>query len=328
MIDLLARTAHLSLLVAAPSLSSPEPLEPPAWWMALAGALALLAPLGFALGLVRRYEVLEAKAALALWLFADAALVYGAHTTARAGAPLLGAYYLAAPFFWAGLGATLATLAGQHLGASFKNKRMGAFFLAVALGIFGFRAAHERIASPSLQWSAVLERSPAHEPALVALASALASDKEPPGRLEACVAARPGACICRVVLAERALREQRPERALVHARAAACEGHAFAARGAEAEGAALALVERHEAAEAHAALAFAADREGRYEEARREYGEALALEPERADDHHRLVLLHWREGAKHEARAEAKRFAERFPRDARLRALRELVGPR
>jgi Flp pilus assembly protein TadD len=86
------------------------------------------------------------------------------------------------------------------------------------------------------------------------------------------------------------------------------------------------MLERHEAAEAHAALAFAADREGRYEEARREYGEALALEPERADDHHRLVMLHWREGAKGEARAEAKRFAERFPRDPRNAELRRTLG--
>lgn len=327
MIELLARTAHLALLVAAPSLGSPEPLATPAW-LSLVGLAVLVAPVGVALALVRRYEVLEAKAALALWLIADVALVYGASSTARAGTPVLGAYYLAAPFFWSGLGAVLATLAGQHLGASFKNKRMGAFFLAVALGIFGFRAAHERIASPTLQWSAVLERAPAHEPALDALASELASDEEPPGRLEACVATRPGACVCRVILAERALREGRPERALAHTRAADCGGHGFAPRRAEAEGAASALVERHEAAAAHAALAFAADREGRYEEARREYVEALRLEPARADDHHRLVLLHWREGAKAEARAEAKRFAERFPRDARLRSLGELVGPR
>lgn len=327
MTELLARIAHLALLVLAPGLFSPEPVHSPAW-LPVAGLAVLVAPLAFTVWLVRRFEVLEARAALGLWILADAALIHGAHSTRAAGAPLLGAYYLAAPLFWAGLGAALATLAGQYLGTSFKNKRMGAFFLAVAIGIFGFRDAHERIASRSLQWRAVLDVAPAHEQALRALAEELSRDTEPVQRLSACVASRADACVCRTLLAERALRAGRAREAKSHVEAGACAGHPLSSRAAEADARASSMLERHEAAEAHAALAFAADREGRYEEARREYGEALALEPERADDHHRLVLLHWREGAKGEARAEAKRFAERFPRDARARALGELVGLR
>jgi tetratricopeptide (TPR) repeat protein len=323
--ELLARVAHLALLVLAPGIFSPEPVASPAW-LPFAGVAVLVAPLAFAFWLVRRFEVLEAKAALALWVLADGALIRGAHSTLAAGLPLLGGYYLAAPFFWAGLGAVFATLAGQYLGTSFKNKRMGAFFIAVAAGIFGFRDAHGRIASRSLQWRAVLDVAPAHEQALRALEGELSRDTESPERLVACIARRPDACLCRTLLAERSLRAGRAHEARSHSAAGACAGHPLSSRAAEADARATTMLERHEAAQAHAALAFAADREGRYEEARREYGEALALEPERADDHHRLVMLHWREGAKGEARAEAKRFAERFPRDGRNAELRRTVG--
>lgn len=248
MIELLSRTAHLAALVIAPKFPSPEPGAPDGVF-ALVAVLILLGPLGFAVSLYRRFGTLESKAAVGLWVLAGIALLYQANATLASGEPLLRGYYVAAAPVWAAIGATLATLAGQYLGVSFKNKRAGAFVLTIAVWIFIFRDAKDLIASPKVQWRKVLEAYPSHERALAASLDELAADPNAGAVLEACIAHAPSACICRTLRAERALDAEQTARALEETEQAHCDGHALQSRRMRDRALALALAHRYDEAE-------------------------------------------------------------------------------
>lgn len=243
LIELLSRVAHLVGLCLMPRALSPEPLDAGALG-ALLAVLVLTVPLAFAVWLYRSFRALEGKAAIALWVLADAALLYKAHATYAAGEPLLRGYYMAAPLLWSAIGATLATLAGQYLGVSFKNKRTAAFVATVGLGVFLFKDAHEYVASTKLQWRDVIARDPSHERALGALTDELSSET-----LRACVGRRPTACVCRTLLGERALDAEHGAAALEDLGQASCEGHALEPRANAARAVALALAKRYTEAE-------------------------------------------------------------------------------
>lgn len=215
-------------------------------------------PLAIAVVLWRRFEVLEAKAAVALWVLADAALVYGAHRSMSPGTPLLSSFYWAAPFVWSGLGAIAATLAGQYLGVSFKNKRTGAFLVVMAAGIFLFRDAHDLVASKELQWREVLARDPANERALTARAERLARGEDEEA-IDACLRRSPESCICSTLRAERTVlfatgrqsaRGARAREALGLIERARCDGHAMEPRARAVRAVGLAMLGQTEDAEA------------------------------------------------------------------------------
>jgi tetratricopeptide (TPR) repeat protein len=199
LVDTLSRVPHLAWLCLGPTLASPDPDPSPRWFAAVGAALLAGGPL-LGVALARRYENLEARVASAAWFLASIGLFFGARPVER---PLLGSYYVSAPLLWIALAATAATLAGQHLGASFRNKRMGAAVVTLAVGIFTFRGASTLIANPLLQWRTTLEGSPAHERALAALEGALtAAPAELGAAAERCVAAVPNRCRCRIWRAE------------------------------------------------------------------------------------------------------------------------------
>ncbi len=225
---------------------------------AIAGLLLLIAPLAIAVVLWRRFEVLEAKAAIALWVLADAALIYGAQHSMSARTPLLSNYYVAAPFVWSGLGAIAATLAGQYLGVSFKNKRTGAFLVVMAAGIFLFRDAHELVASKDLQWREVLARDPANERALTARTERLARGEDEEA-IDACLRRKPDACICSTLRAERRVlfttgrqsaRTASAREALGLVEHARCDGHPMEPRARAVRAVALGMLGQTEEAEA------------------------------------------------------------------------------
>jgi len=121
--SLLARAGHLFALVLAPKLPSPEPLgDAGALEIALGAAAVSIGPI-IGIAMVRRYGALEAKVTAAAWFLSSVALLYGASETIT-HATLLSSYYTAAPFVWLALALTAATLAGQHLSSTFRNKRM------------------------------------------------------------------------------------------------------------------------------------------------------------------------------------------------------------
>ncbi len=238
MIEALSRVAHLFALLFAPRLLSPDP---PAGGLdfAILGAVVLIA--GPALGalLVREWDALEAKIALGLWVCADIALLAAAIGTSSRGSPLLSGFYVAGPFVWSALAATAATLAGQYLGVSFKNKRMGGAIITLAIGIFIFRDANALLSSTTDQWSAALAADPDHERALFAL-----GDKVSPASLDACISKRPSACACRVLRAERALDAERGAAALEELGHASCAGHRLETRAYAAQALGLAMTNR------------------------------------------------------------------------------------
>jgi tetratricopeptide (TPR) repeat protein len=244
-IEILSRVAHLFALLFAPRLLSPDPPSG-AIDFAILGVVILLAGPAIGVFLVRQWDVLEAKVALGLWLCADIALVATAMGTSSRGSPLLSGYYVAAPFVWSAVAASAATLAGQYLGVSFKNKRMGGAIITLAIGIFIFRDASALLSSTTDQWSAALATDPDHERALFAL-----GDKLSPASLDACIKRRPSACVCRVPRAERALDAERGAAALEELGQASCSGHRFEARASAALSLGLAMTNRGpEAAEA------------------------------------------------------------------------------
>lgn len=207
--DLFARVAWLFALVLYPGGLSPEPVEPPLWVALLGlalGALALFGSYRFA----RDYFGFEAKVAAVLNVAGVVALIVGATQPA----PLLSTYYGVAPFVWMAVAGSLATLAGAHVGSRLKNKRMGAVILCIVAAFFGLRAEAKILASRELMWRRVLERSPAYDPALTALANDLADPGRGRDLLARCVEAKPSHCGCRTRRAEVALASDRWEAAL------------------------------------------------------------------------------------------------------------------
>ena len=239
--SVLARAGQLFALVLAPRLPSPEPLGAPGTLDVALGLLAVVAPPALAVWMMRRYDVLESKLAAAAWLFASGSLIYSAQSVPT-HSPLLGSYYTAAPFVWLALALTAATLAGQHLGTSFRNKKMGAGLITIAIGVFVYRDAHKFISSPTDQWAEVLARDPANERAFGETRPALASD---PARFEqalsACLQARPDACHCRLERASSQLLVRDATAALASLDASACGPQDIGAARLRATASALAL---------------------------------------------------------------------------------------
>ena len=113
------------------------------------------------------------------------------------------------------LALTAATLAGEHLGSSFKNKKMGAGLIVIAIGIFLYRDAHKLVGSPTDQWLEVLRRDPANAAAFHEVRPALAADAAKfDAALTACLTRDPGACpwACRWPWARRAAARDGPVR--------------------------------------------------------------------------------------------------------------------
>lgn len=237
----LARAGHLFALVLAPRLPSPEPIGDPGTLDVALGLLAVAVPPVAAVALARRYDVLEGKLAAAAWLLASGALLYAAGNVPP-HVPLLGSYYSAAPFVWLALALTAATLAGQHLGTSFRNKKMGAGLITFAIGVFVYREAHKFVGSPTDQWQEVLARDPANERAFGEIRPLLASDA---ARFESAVAAcldtRPDACHCRLERARSQLLVQDAASALGSLDASACAKEDVRAARLRATASALAL---------------------------------------------------------------------------------------
>ncbi len=247
MMDFLARVAWLFGLVLYPAGPTPEPLSSPTWLSAL-GALLIALTCFVSYRFARNYFGFEPKLAAGLNVVALVALAVGASPRE---APLLTAYYSAAPFVWAALAATAGALAGAHVGSSFKNKRMGAAIAVIAIGFFSFRHGSHLIASTSEQWRKVLASSPAAPRALEALKADIEDPQKGVELLTACVTESPGHCYCRTVRAETALRLDRWESALEElTHATSCES--IVSRNARAKALALALGKRTD--EATAAL--------------------------------------------------------------------------
>jgi tetratricopeptide (TPR) repeat protein len=233
---------------------SPEPVEPSLWVALLGLALVALALLG-AFRFAREYFGFEAKVAAALNVAGVVALFVGATRPA----PLLSTYYGVAPFVWMAVAGSLATLAGAHVGSRLKNKRMGAVILCIAAAFFGFRAEAKTLASRELMWRRVLERSPACDPALAALANDLADPARGGDLLARCVEAKPSHCGCRTRRAELALAADRWEAALADLeQVGECKGDDVA-RFARSKVLALALAKRVDEAEPLLASAPADD---------------------------------------------------------------------
>ncbi|MBL9020760.1 MAG: tetratricopeptide repeat protein [Myxococcales bacterium] len=252
----LARAGHLFALVLAPRVPSPEPLGDPDAIAVAQGLAVVVIPPVLAIWMARYYDVLEGKLAAAAWVLASAALVYGAQS-APTHSPLLGSYYTAAPFVWVALALTAATLAGQHLGTSFRNKKMGAGLITFAIGMFLFREAHTFISSPTDQWVEVLARDPANERAFAEIRPKLASD---PVRFEqalvACLNARPDACLCRLERASSQLLVQDAAAALASLDASSCAAQDIRAARLRATASALALPPSEAEAAVEATLAI------------------------------------------------------------------------
>jgi Flp pilus assembly protein TadD len=237
---LLARAGHLLGLVIAPGALSPEPLGEPSGLDVALGALALVGPLLLAFALFRRYPLLEGKIAAGVWVLASAALYFGA--TPAPHMPLLSSYYSTAPFVWAALALTAATLAGEHLGSSFKNKRMGAGLIVIALGIFIYRDAHKLVGSPTDQWLDVLKRDPANAAAFHEVRPALAADAVKfDAAIAACLTRDPGACHCHVERASSFLLTRNPQAAMRELERSACSPDDARAIRVKASAAAIAL---------------------------------------------------------------------------------------
>lgn len=199
LLDVVYRGAYLGALTLAPALLAPEPRAA----TAMLGGLSLVAlglPVAATLWLRRAAQTLEATAAVALTSISALALVLVATRYDGADGPLLRGYYAAAPFVWAALASIAAALAGHFLGSSFKNKRVGAAVIVLAIGIFVFRSAHELIASPAAMWEATLANAPGNERAFASLYRSPAKlDRAAYARdTAACLAANPDACACLV----------------------------------------------------------------------------------------------------------------------------------
>lgn len=208
-------------LVITPQLLSPEPLGEPSGMDVVLGALALVGPLVIAFALFRRYPMLEGKLAAGAWVLASGALYFG--TSPAPHTPLLSSYYTTAPFVWLALALTAAALAGEHLGTSFKNKKMGAGLITVAIGIFIYRDAHKLVGSPTDQWLEVLKRDPANAAAFHEVRPALAADPlKFDAAIAACLASDAGACHCRVERASSLLMTRNPRAALTELERSSC----------------------------------------------------------------------------------------------------------
>ncbi len=258
--ELAFRAAYLGLETLAPSLVSPEP-APATTLQTVSSVAALVLPTGLALWLRRAAQSLESTFALVAWPVATVMLFVAAGTHAGADAPLMRGYYMAAPFVWIALAITAAAAAGHFLGSNWKNKRIGAAVIVLAVGIFVFRDAHELIASRSSMWEATLARQPGSEEAFAASFAGPKIDRaEETKAVDLCLKARPDACVCLVARADLRLRRRNVEGAAVDAKnasAAGCAADRLAAGVTLREVLAISLAKRNEWDAAEASLAGA-----------------------------------------------------------------------
>ncbi len=222
--ELAFRAVYLGLQTLAPSLVSPEPASRTTL-QTVSAVAALVLPTGLALWLRRAAQTLESAFALAAWPLATVMLFVAAGSHTGADAPLLRGYYMAAPLVWVALAITAAAAAGHFLGSNWKNKRIGAAVIVLAVGIFVFRDAHELIASRSSMWAATLVRQPGSEDAFAASFAGPKIDRDEETKaVDLCLKARPDACVCLVARSDLRLRRRNFEGAAVDAK------NAFAAR--------------------------------------------------------------------------------------------------
>lgn len=277
-LDLPFRALQLAALTLAPSLASPEPLPPsPGRALALAGlsVVAMIVVVAGAIGARRSVPTLEATATAILWPCAVVACTWGAATFRDESAPLARGVWYVAPFLYGAIAATLATLAAQFLGSSFKNKRSAAVVVVLAGGLLNLQSASETLASEDAMWRAALARTPGHPRAVEALSSEILDDERGPAyalrTADACLAAAPERCACRALRAEALLRTGSYEAAADVASSAAEAGCAPAGELAVIE--AEALARRGRSAEALARL----DASPEAPKGRKELARALAL---------------------------------------------------
>lgn len=242
--EFFARVAWLFALVLYPAGPAPDPPSTPVWLSALGAALFIVTCVA-SYRFAKHYFGFEPKLAAGLNVLGLIALTVGAQPRNQ---PLLTAYYGTAPFVWAAIAGTAGTLAGAHVGSSFKNKRMGGAIAVIALAFFSFRAGSHLIASPTEQWRKILAASPADPHALDALKSEIEDPQKGTEMLAACVTASPGHCYCRTVRAEAALKRDLWERAIEElTQATSCES--VSDRNARARALALALGKRTDEAQ-------------------------------------------------------------------------------
>lgn len=287
--EIVARAGHLFALSIAPLAPSPEPLDPGGATGILLGVAAIVSPPLVALWVWHRNRSFEGKLAVWLSLLGACALLYAAGRQTED--PLLCSYFSAAPCVWVGLAAVNAALAGEFLGTRFRNKRMGAAIVTLALGIFLYKDAHAFVASPRAQWQEVLGRDPANDRALAALEPELSADPTRLDRaLERCLDVS-RSCRCLLLRAERRLALRRPADALSDLtagpactaddprRRARARAVALAATGALDQAEALVTAELERAPNDPAltyALALTRDKQGRTAEALELAGRAAA----------------------------------------------------
>lgn len=226
--DITARAAHLAGLSLAPTLLSPEPAHASVG-PGLLGLLVLALPIVLSFSLRRAAQTLESTVALGAWALTAVVLLVVAHAHTGEGAPLLGGYYTAAPFVFLSLALSGASLAGHFLGPSFKNKRVGAAVIILAIGIFVFRASFAYIASPEQQWDVALKADPSNERAFRSLVGR--SSRAAIGTAAtACIGARHDACSCLQARADIRLRHRDRAGAVSDAKQARTAGCALDAR--------------------------------------------------------------------------------------------------
>lgn len=196
----LVRAVQLLALTVAPQGFSPEPVAPenPILFGLLAAGL-LAGILYFAVWFRRDVDTAAARASAALlWVAVAGALLVPIFVRGDAGPLARGVVYLAVPV-WAALALTASTAAGQYLGSSFKNRRMGALVIVLGAGALQFANAAALYASRDKMWRDALKRDISNEAAINGVTRALVrSYKYDDARKVAdrCLAAAPEACGC------------------------------------------------------------------------------------------------------------------------------------
>ena len=207
----IVRAAYLLALTVVPKGGlSPEPPAPEN--LGLGVALAVLAIAAVLYGSVKLRDAVDtpgARAAAALtWIAVAAAftatLIFRGHR-----GPLERGVLITALPVWAALAASASVAAGHFLGSSFKNRRMGALVLVLAIGALQYASAAAYIAAPDRMWKDALRRDPANEEALQAVnRPLLRSYRYDDARklADRCLAVQPEACACLEQRAQIALR--------------------------------------------------------------------------------------------------------------------------
>lgn len=194
------RAVQLLALTAVPQGFSPEPAPPESpIILGVLSAAFLAGILYFAAWLRKDIDALGARlSAGLLWITVAAALLIPLFFRGDAGPLARGVPYLAVPL-WAALALTASTAAGEYLGSSFKNKRMGALVIVLGAGALQLASAAEMLGSRDKMWYEALKRDSTNEAAVIGRTRALSrSHKYDDARKVAdrCLAAQAESCGC------------------------------------------------------------------------------------------------------------------------------------